>query len=466
MTGTVPPRLFGPRMAVWGYFPFDNRVVTADGKRATWEWAMSQWDEVARAGHAVRLVVAEQAYSRLDTNARVADAKARFSACRAAEQLVFGRVYVAGGKLQPGQPGEKFDDPLRPGRQVPGVADQIAAWHTLYGDQIDGIYLDSGPTACTDPSVAGGDPVIPRNYRAYVAAARPYYVFVQAAQYPDGEGWLRALGAEFLELWEAGVAPYSTKFEAKDACHPGQSGVLPAWWDEDTALRWSRVHVVDDCRDSATMNTMARLAIDRRGAWTVWITRPRRDDTLGAVYDSLPPYWLDEVAFFRRYADDEDRAAKSTKDTQDEKRSKDEGDQKGQKDDKDHKDDPDNKASKDDKDVPDQVKDDKDNKDNKEAKDKEDVKEDTKDEPELTDKQQKDTKDFKDDDDNPKPLETLKDSELAFKVLETVGLDVASAPVERPEAEAGRPLGRTFIRPHERPVVGESIVADPPGSEE
>jgi hypothetical protein len=474
MTGTVPPRLFGPRMAVWAYFPFDNRALAEDGTRATWQWAMSQWDRVAQAGHAVRLVIAEQAYSRLDPNAepgntRRAEAQARFSACRAAEQLVFGRVYVAGGKLPLGQPGQKFDDPLRPGRQVPGVADQIAAWRGLYPGEIDGIYLDSGPTACTDPAVPGSDPAIPQNYRAYAAAVREpsgYHVFVQAAQYPDGQGWLRDLSAHFLELWEAGVAPYSTRFEAKDACHPGQSGVVPSWWDQDTALRWSRVHIVNDCRDAATMTKMARLAIDTRGAWTIWITRPRQDATLGAVYDTLPPYWTEEVAFFRHYADEEDRVAQDTKDTQDHKREKDESDHKQQKDSKDHKDEPDQKAEKDDKDVPDQQKDQKDTQDNKAAKDKEDVKEDTKDEPELTEKQQKDTKDFKDDPDNAKPLETLKDSEAAFKVIETIGLDVAPAPVETGEPEADRPVGRTFIRPYERPVVGESIVRDPPASEE
>ena len=34
-----------------------------------------------------------------------------------------------------------------------------------------------------------------------------------------------------------------------------------------------------------------------KGARTVWITRARQDPQLGSVYDELPTYWDEMVAF-------------------------------------------------------------------------------------------------------------------------------------------------------------------------
>lgn len=481
MAGTVPPRLIGPRLAVWAAFPFDNRTLGAGGPHADWAWAMSQWDLVAQAGRAVRLVVADQSYSRIDRtvppgDSRSAEVTGKFAACRSAEQLVFGRVYVGGGKLPLGAVGQKFDDPLRPAQQVPGVADQIHSWRQ-FRPELDGIYLDSGPTDCTNPAIPGSAAGIPANYQAYCSELRKaprLLAFVQAVQYPDEQGWLQGLDAHFLELWEGGSAPYSTKYQAKDACHPDRDAFVPPWWDPGPSLQWSRVHVVNDSRDADGMRKMANLAIDKRGARTIWITRPRQDATLGTVYDVLPPYWADEVAFFQRFAEQEESEAKdakdgkdipdqaAAKDTKDAKDAKDEPDQVA-KDSKDAKDDPDNaaQAAKD-------HKDDKDGKDEPDAQANKDQKDDKdgKDEPDqaLTPKQEKDIKDFKDEGD--KIPEFVKDSESPLKGLEVGGrlLQDEDFPADLIDADEDQPEGtaRTFVRPSERPAVGERVVADPP----
>jgi hypothetical protein len=480
MTGSVPPQLLGPRMAVWAAFPFDSRLLTPAGSsppvRADWTWAMAQWDRVASAGRAVRLVVIDQPYSQLDLSSPDGSghrdqARAKFGACRASEQLLFGRVYAGGGKVPLGQPGQKFDDPLRPGHQVPGVRDQIEAWRSLYGDGIDGIYVDSGPTDCTDPAIADAEAGIPGNYADYVTLIRRhgYHIFVQAVRYPDSQPnspWLRRLDAAFIELWEGGIFPYATRFQAADACHPDRPGTIPDWWDPGAIGRWSRVHVINDCRNADSMRDVANMAIVSRGTSTIWITLPRQDANLGAVYDVLPPYWDDEVALFAAYVQRDDDARKDAKD------GKDTPDQ-AAKDAKDGKDTPDQAAkdAKDSKDTPDQAakdaKDSKDSKDDKEIADKP-PKEDP-DTPVLTDKQIKDSKDFKDDQDHPKIPDVLKDSEQMFKTRETAALadpapGAADPGAESYETPAGgdQAQGRTFIRGEERPAVGERIVADPP----
>ncbi|PJJ06566.1 hypothetical protein BX264_7105 [Streptomyces sp. 2333.5] len=482
---TVPPRLIGPRMAVWGYFPFDGRVVDADGTRADWDWAMRQWDRVAQAGAVVRLVVADHPYSRIDPGtaageARRSDARAKFAACRDAEQLVFGRVYVAGGRLGLGAVGTLLDDPLRPGHKVPAVADQINAWRSLYGDQIAGIYLDSGPVDCTDPVRPGSVPGIPANYAEYRPLVRQlgYKLFIQVAQFPDNQPpgpWLPALVADFLEVWEAGVLPYRSRFQARDACRPNANPGVPAWWDPGAALRWSRVHVVDDCRDADAMRSVAELAVHERGAGTVWITTSRQDPNLGAVFDVLPPYWDDEVAFFRAFL---------LKDTKDAKDVKDGKEAKEQKEVKEHKEDKEDKEEKEAKEHKEQKEEKEDQEARaKEAKEHKEEKEEKEDQEAAEAKEHKDHKDdpdnFKADKDNPDDFKINQDTkteterkdakdhtfekegEMSLKGLEVTGL--TDRPMDETQAPEGAPLplGRTFIRPVERPEVGATIVAEP-----
>ncbi|GAA3788769.1 hypothetical protein ACFS5L_15940 [Streptomyces phyllanthi] len=483
---TVPPQLTGPRMAVWGYFPFDGRVIDADGTHADWDWAMKQWDRVAGAGAVVRLVVADQLYSRIDLTTAAGPGqrsavRAKFDACRAAGQLVFGRVYVAGGKLRVGPEAALLEDPLRPGRKVPAVADQINAWQTLFEEHIDGIYLDSGPVDCTDPQRPGSVIGIPDNYAGYAHAVRQqsYKLFIQVAQFPDnepGRPWVQRLGADFLEIWEAGVLLYRTRFEARDACRPDVSPGVPDWWKPAKGLRWSRVHVINDCRDADAMRSIAKLAVgDQRVAGTVWITRSRQDPNFGAVFDVLPPYWDEEVLFFRDFLIQDEKGAKDAKDDKDDKDNPDAAEQKIQKDDKDSKDNKDGKDGKDDKENKDgKDKEDKDAKDDKEQKDEKDEKDgkeekdskDNKDDPDtITPKQEKDLKDLKDVPDKKSGV-FEKDSESRLKGLEVTGLGDVPGFLEDEPAPALAddepvPLGRTFIRPEERPEVGSSIVADP-----
>ena len=466
-----PPTLIGPRMAVWASFPFDGRTI-APGVSADWAWAMRQWDEVAKAGSVVRLVVADQPYSRLSSSTsegqnRLGEFRSKIDACHAAGQLVFGRVYAAGGKLPLGGPEESFDDPLNPGHQVPSFVAQVDAWRTRWGDQLDGIFVDSGPTECTDPAVPDSDPTIAGNYMRYVGAikGRGYRVFVQALQHPDsqpGNPWVRNLGADFLQLWASGVTAYRSGFTAIDPCQAEAPPEVPGWWDPGELFRWTRVHVVNDCRDVDTMTKILDLAIQKRGAGTIWVTVPRRDPSLGPVFDTLPPYWAEQVAYFRPIVAAEEQRAKDAKDQKDGKDEKDGADSKAAKDDKDGKDDKDTKDEKDAKD-PKDGKDDKDTKDEKDGKDEKDAaKEDPKEKAEdKEDKENKDGKDFQDDknEKDTTPDEFLKDSE-SFKTLE-VAFGTPPPEEDGDEYEPEPPPGRTFIRASERPLVGERIVADP-----
>ena len=434
------PTLIGARMAVAAYFPFDNRVLDG-GTRADWSWAMAQWDRVAQARQAVRLVIADRAYSGFDLDTqegqeRTITMQNKFAACRAVEQLMFGYVYGGEGKIPRGAPGERCQDPLNPDRQVPCVGDQIDAWHQRYGDQIDGIYVDSGPRDCTDPAKPGSNTAIPSNYRDYVNRIRErgYLVFLQAAQYPDnqpGNPWLQNLGADYLNLWEGGVLLYRAQYQALDFCDPEQPGIgVPGWWDPGLSLRYSRVHVIDDCRDAEMMRQIAQLAIEMRGAWTIWITGPHPESNLGSVFDRLPPYWDEEVSFFfDQYV--QEKTEKDNKDNKDNKEAKDQKDQKEQKDRKEQK----------------EEKDQKEQKDRKEAKEEKDQKPEQK-------------EGFRKEKEHDLP-QIVRSSQASQKPTErTADIELRLAVLEKEVAE-----GRTFIREGERPPIGEQTVADP-GEEE
>jgi hypothetical protein len=462
-------------MAVWASFPFDNRKVGPGDVRADWKWAMGQWDRVVEAGSVVRLVVADQAYSGLSQSTpegqtRTADLRARVDACHQGEQLVFGRVYAAAGKLRLGQPGETVPDPLNPGKQVPGFVAQIEAWQAVLGTQLDGIFIDVGPDDCTNPSVPGSERAVPGNYGRYVDMIRTlgYLVFVDAVNYPDtfpaSIGWLQQLQPDFIQIWEAGVLNYKSAFATTDPCVPDAPPVVPNWWDPGPSLRYARVQVVNDCRDAAEMTGVLDTAVNKRAVGNIWVTLPRSDASLGPVFDSLPPYFKEEVDFFRPIVQAEEQRFKDEKDVKDDKDGKDNKDAKNEKDAKDQKDE---KDGKDDKDVKDQkdVKDDKDDKDNKDGKDNKDDKDSTKEEPkekpeDKEDKENKDDADKAEKDDKDDPPEFLKDSE-SFKTAE-IAFGVPPLPVGNGAAvEPESAPGRTFIRAHERPLVGERVVADP-----
>jgi hypothetical protein len=302
----------GPKMAVAAYFPFDDRVLDG-GVTASWAWAMSQWDRVATAGRAVRLVVADQPYGDLNPDTQggaISDMKEKFAACRTAEQLVFGYVYGAGGRIPVGPPGQTYENPADPTKQVRCVGDQIDAWQGLYGDQIDGIYVDVGPTDCNSERQSPA----PANYTDYVNYIRrySYHVFLLAPLYGDRmpvtEPWLRNLAFSYIGLWESGWQPYmGGGYKAINYCDPTWADTwppddpqsptsIPEWWHEDQSLRHSRVHIINDCPDEQKMREVADEAVDR-GAWTIWITLARK--VAGeSVYDQLPPYWDAEVRHF------------------------------------------------------------------------------------------------------------------------------------------------------------------------
>lgn len=475
-----PPRLTGPRMAVQAYFPFDDRLLDDTGAdQATWAWAMGQWARVAGARRAVRLVLAGQSYSEIsattpDGPQRLAEAAAAFTACRAEEQIVCGQVYMAGGKLPAGAPGQVFTDPRDPQRQVLGFEQQIRAWAEAYGNTIDGIYLDAGPRDCTDPTKPGHDPAIRDNYLGAVSSVRDwgYRVVIDAGRYADNDSspWLDKLGADFVVLWNAGVAPYVNAFQAVDHCSGGALAGVPGWWRRGAPERYRQVHVVSDCLDATTMRNVVALAIsDERASNTVWVTRPRNDPFLGIQYDVLPPYFDEEVALFQYFVDQEEKDATDSKEEADELRRKADADtakERQQKIDDDFKAESDIQRAKDEKDE-------KYDADTKVAKDNKDTPDDAvKAKPE--DKEIKEDKDYSDakneQDDKPYNPETyLKDSEQGVKTLEAMFGRQRWSPPGRPPTDVELRLValeealqlRTFIQPDERPSVGDSVVADP-----
>jgi hypothetical protein len=453
-------------MAVWAYFPFDGRVVDSAGTKADWAWAMSQWDRVVAAGPVVRLVVVHEDYSRFDISTptgqtRISDVSSKIGDCLGAGQLVFGRVYVAGGKLPLSSPGGALvNDPLQPGRKVPPVEEQIEAWVFSYGPgELNGIYLDSGPTACTDPNKPFSEPGIRDAYRSYAAlvkAAGYDHLFVQASQHPDndpGLPWLRELNPNpaFFEVWEGAMLPYRTQFEAKDPCRPGTSAGVPAWWDPGEDERWSRVHAITDCTDAPKMRSIVDLAIRERGAGTIWVTRSRLLPGLGRVFDVLPSYWEDEVALFRPFveADEQQKGKEEPEKTEPEKTEP--------------------EKTEPEKTEPEKTEPEKTEPEKTEPEKTEPEKtEPEKTEPEKTEPEGPTEKELKDEadkdhakDDKDDPPEFLKEGlfEHLANTDATAGpgdLDVDVEPEAFDEATAGG-QGRTFIRPEERPEVGRVV---------
>ncbi len=305
-----PPHLNGPRMSVWAYFPFDGRTVPP-GVPADWAWAMKQWDRVIAAGPTVRQVVVDMPYSRIDGSSptgqsRTDEIRAKIQACTDQGQLVFGRVYVAGGRLALGPMGTLLQDPLDTSQQVPSVANQVRAWADSFGSRIHGIHLDSGPTACTDPAQPNGVAIVPDNYRQYASLVKDdlaYLLSVHAPRHPDTgpTGWLQALEPTFVTVWDGGVTDYQSRFEARDPCRPAVTAGVPSWWDPGKPSRWSRVHVVNDCTSEARMKSMVDFAITKRAAGTIWVTTSRNPPAFGPVFDVLPTYFESQVALFRPF---------------------------------------------------------------------------------------------------------------------------------------------------------------------
>ncbi|HXM19923.1 MAG TPA: CFI-box-CTERM domain-containing protein [Terriglobales bacterium] len=330
-----------PRMAVAGYFFFDGK--TRLGVVTDWNWAMSQWDRVAAAKQAVRLVVVDWsfAYGMPATagpnSPNAADMKTKLTACHSAGQLVFGYAAGSGGAipLQPPTGGPPWwlapraavwpsplTGPVAPAAAgasgaLMSLSGQIDTWQTTYPGLIDGIYVDEGPTDCLSNPFAAS---VPTNYAAYCSYIREkgFKVFLLAAGYPDNDpaspGWFQALPWDYVGVWEAPLTPaYENQFGATDYCNSPNypTNPSPSWWNTanicDLEKRITRVHIINngvDAEASANHETFAQvltrvkdLAVSR-GAGTMWITETAQDPVLGSVYGMLPDYWDDEVALF------------------------------------------------------------------------------------------------------------------------------------------------------------------------
>src|SRR5437667_462671 len=74
-----------------------------NGQPMDWTWVLQQWDRIAAAGAAVRLVVAEQSYTGL-TGTQLTQIASKLNACRSAGQIVCGYTFGNGGTLPLGPP--------------------------------------------------------------------------------------------------------------------------------------------------------------------------------------------------------------------------------------------------------------------------------------------------------------------------------------------------------------------------
>jgi hypothetical protein len=321
-----------------------------NGQPRDWPWVLRQWDRIAAAGPAVRLVVAEQSYTDL-TGQRLADMQTRLAACRASGQLVFGYVAGYGGAVPFGPANTWWKVPgrnsttqalLGPVTQTSqgaanarrAVVDQIDAWHANYPAQLDGIYVDEGPSDCLAPNTLGGQANIPGNYAAYCAHIQSYgyKIFLLAPQYDDADpnqaGWFRALPWDFVGLWEEKAVQYDTAFNAWNPCantYTPWPTPSATWWDpvrlgRPASERAKQVHIINNgvrvrgkpnrlfplltqaqlnkLATLANMYRLMRLAVTR-GSTTVWLTESWLSPTLGSVYDELPSFWSDEVGLCR-----------------------------------------------------------------------------------------------------------------------------------------------------------------------
>jgi Kelch motif len=329
-----------PRMAVAGYFYFDGK--TRLGVVTDWNWAMKQWDAVAAAGVAVRLVVVDWSYAyKMPPSAsgpntpNAPDVKTRLTACRNAGQLIFGYVAGSGGAIPQDPPppnnvgtwwiAPRDNNGFLTGNPVPAAVDatgalpcireQVDTWQSTYPGLIDGIYVDEGPVDCLVPNSAAA--AIPGNYANYCGYIRQHgwQVFLLAPLYDDNDpnapGWLQNLNPDYLGLWEGPLGRYETAYNSYNACAqswtPWPNAASKWWLTDDLSQRQSRVHIVNDGivaeaqanhETNAQVLTKVRGLALSRGAATMWITEAPVDPVLGSVYGMLPPYWDDEVALF------------------------------------------------------------------------------------------------------------------------------------------------------------------------
>lgn len=338
-----------------GFFFFDGKshIPPNGGPAVTtdWKWAMSQWDKVAAAKQAVRLVVVDwsYAYGMPATAPPVCpdpggcpsafEMKTKLIACRNAGQLVFGYTAGNGGAIpmKPPTSGPPWwwhapRNPVWPnpltGAAVPTAENTLGAympfegqvdlWQTTYPGLIDGIYVDEGPTDCLSNQWAATS--VRTNYAAYCAYIRQkgYKAFLLAAGYSDNDPidpqWFQRLTWDYVGVWEAPLRPeYEDRFGATDLCDSPNypTNPAPSWWNTanigDLEKRITRVHIINSGVDAVAsadhqtftqvMTRVKSLAVSR-GAGTVWITETTHDPVLGSVYGFLPDYWDDEVALF------------------------------------------------------------------------------------------------------------------------------------------------------------------------
>ncbi|SFT55425.1 Spherulation-specific family 4 [Geodermatophilus amargosae] len=282
-----------PALAVAAFMVERPGRVDSTGREMTRAWLFDQWARIAEAGSAVRVVVVEGSVRGLRPDwTTYGQWTAALDACRAAGQQLYGYVPVTNGT-----------------RPLAEVAAEVTQWQANLGSRLTGIYLDEGPVSCS--------PAVAASYRGYAQHIRSLglRVYPLAPQWPDdatdaagvSDPWMRQLDPDFLQLWEEGVDAYLNRYGALDFCDTQNLLPPPAWW---TALwGWQpgvrvfghsarRVHTINDCPDAPTMRQVIALAI-QRSARTVWVTRARQDPVLGSVYDELPPYWDEMVAFIR-----------------------------------------------------------------------------------------------------------------------------------------------------------------------
>ncbi len=242
------------------------------------------WDGVKRAGPVVGITVIEGSWpATAASNATWRDQEAR-PMLNSLPGVVLG--YISTRNSGAG-----------PLRSDTDIMNQINAWYTQFGQQIDGIYFD--------------ELVLPEYSDQVAAALQKIDLF--KASYPSGKVMILAgqcideavVGAniDWALLWEGRQAPYVNLFRplVNDPAAPGR--MIPAWW-KNPRHRSKIVHVIHACGEPERQHTLG-LALERNAGHVFVMDLRGVNPGTGnnELYDHLPPYWDIEVRDVDSYYD-------------------------------------------------------------------------------------------------------------------------------------------------------------------
>lgn len=101
------------KIAVSAYMGPHPGVLDWNGQPMDWAWVLRQWDRIAAAKKAVRVVVVDDSYNGL-TGTQLNEIAGKLNACHRAGQLVCGYVFGSGGAIPLGPTGSWWTVPRGP----------------------------------------------------------------------------------------------------------------------------------------------------------------------------------------------------------------------------------------------------------------------------------------------------------------------------------------------------------------